>query len=248
MNKQIIITVISLFVTVFCTGCTGKAKVEKFNSVDTLRIDSLSVDSINDTIQDKQNGTINDSTVLILVDSIQNKNYSLEIETKIKCIDSIYISPATHKLKHKNRTAWVYMDYCDFFTVQQVVKFKKNNRIIKQLSGRSMYNVFCQKVKHWDDLDSVIENIYIYEGKKNDLYLIHYIMAYNDKESICCNATRALYDMQGRLLWFELVSKNAPYKSGDYNRFLKRAGIKRDAIEDPLYLYHGKVKYLDVIQ
>ncbi|MCL2650524.1 MAG: hypothetical protein FWD60_05780 [Candidatus Azobacteroides sp.] len=202
--KRNIIIVLLLFFIIF--GIRGVSKNSNLKPIET-NVSALSVVDVNNELQD--------SVVLNLVDSMQNKNYCLMIETEIKCQSDVAINPKNNKLTPESF-------YKCKLSPQQTIKFKKDNKIIKQISKQDIFDTIFH-IKGWNllDIDSYVEQIHLLKGTEGDLYLIWYSTVWN-------GMLLSLYDMQGELLWYEFTSKQETYKSGNYNQILRKYGITKE--------------------
>lgn len=189
---------------------------------ESLSIDSITLESIKNPIQ------------INIQDSIIVGTNLIRLKTSLYCDSNVFLENKAKLVFYKNHpelnfTQLIYRVI--FGNIEQTIEFLNNGKIVNKIYPNDIF--FKDSISKLigltkkDTLDCIFTSIYLLKGEKENLYLIR-------DWWILSNEIRLIYTMDGRILWWYLVSK--PCKpcasSGDEKPILKRYGINKHALED----------------
>lgn len=160
-----------------------------------------------------------DSTDYELRHRITLGDYSLRIETTMRCDSNYIYVPQRNQLRNVGKKNSYDDQRCDEFGAYQCLDFFHRDSLAGTMDNRTILDDMSQHHPGCCDmLNAVVEKIMVLNGTKGLLYKLEAVVAGEFQWT-------ALVDLRGTIQWYNYFSKIHPREEGDPMRVSEMFGI-----------------------
>ncbi len=159
-----------------------------------------------------------DSTDYRLRHHITLGDYSLRIETTMRCDSNYIYVPKRNQLRHVGKED-PYFQRCDEYGAIQCFGFFHHDTLVGTMDNRTILNEISQHYPGCCDIhNAVVDRVMVLRGTKGVLYKLEAVVAGDFELS-------ALVDLNGTIQRYNYPSKVNPWEEGDPMRVSEMFGI-----------------------